>query len=287
MMAISNSWTLAGVDNPPAPRRKTGRAGCRNRWRALFLAGVLAVLAFSAQANGQASTTNSVAARAERTYYEALAHFNKNTNNLEAAWHLGRACFDWADFTPKDSQRAEVAQKGLAACHRAIELNSKSAAGFYYLGLNLGQLARTKSLGALRLIVEIEDVWKTAIQMDPTFDYAGPHRSLGLLYRDAPSWPTSIGSRGKARVHLKKAVELSPDYPDNWLSLLESYLEWNERKSVLPHLNTVEKCLQEARKKLTGEAWTSSWQDWDLRWAKIKSKTAKSPATLESPRNQK
>ena len=65
--------------------------------------------------------------------------------------------------------------------------------------MNLGQLARTELLGALKLVKEMEREFKTAADLDKQFDYAGPERCLGLLYRDAPGWPASIGSRRKAR----------------------------------------------------------------------------------------
>src|SRR5207248_6916974 len=108
-------------------------------------------------------------------------------------------------------RRAEIAEQGIAAARQGIERAPRLAAPHYYLALNLGQLARTKKLGALRLVDEMEAELKAAIALDPKFDYAGPHRSLGLLYADAPGWPTSIGNHSKARQHLHTAIELSPE----------------------------------------------------------------------------
>jgi hypothetical protein len=48
-------------------------------------------------------------------------------------------------------------------------------------------------------------------------------RNLGLLYRDAPGWPFSIGSKRKAREWLERAAALAPDYPENQLNLAESH----------------------------------------------------------------
>jgi tetratricopeptide (TPR) repeat protein len=139
-----------------------------------------------------------------------------------------------------------------------------------YLGMNLGQVARTKLLGALGILDEMEAVWKKAIALDPKYDYAGAHRSLGLLYLDAPGWPTSIGSKSKARQHLEKAVELNPEYPGNRLCLLEAQLKWGETKTVRAQISPVEAVLKTARTNLTGEAWARDWQEWDERWQKIK-----------------
>src|SRR5947208_15493408 len=111
------------------------------------------------------------------------------------------ACFDWADLVESNSHRAEIAEQGISAARQALKLEPKMGAAHYYLGLNLGQLARTKKIGALKLVGEMEREFLAAIDLDPKFDFAGAHRSLGLLYLDAPGWPASIGNRTKARLH--------------------------------------------------------------------------------------
>jgi len=230
------------------------------------------------------SVKQTAVARAERSFYEARARLNKNPNDPDVAWHFARTSFDWADFVDTDEQRASTALEGIGACRQAIQKNPKSAPAHYYLALNLGQLARTRNLGALKLVAEMENEFKAAIEVDPRFDYAGPHRSLGLLYRDAPGWPASIGSRVRARSHLQKAVELTPEYPDNWLSFLEACLSAGERTMVQGKLPTVQECLQEARNKFIGEEWALSWMDWDQRWEKIKAKATFK--NTESPRGK-
>ena len=101
---------------------------------------------------------------------------------------------------------------------------SNLAPAHYYLGMNLGQLARTRGLSALRLVNQMQREFTRARDLDEHFDWAGPDRNLGLLYRDAPAF-ASIGSRSKAREHLMRAVELAPRYPENRLNLVETYLQ--------------------------------------------------------------
>jgi tetratricopeptide (TPR) repeat protein len=120
----------------------------------------------------------------------------------------------------------------------------------------------------------MEATWLKAIELDPKFNYAGAHRALGLLYLEAPGWPISLGSHAKARQHLKKAVELSPDYPDNQLCWLEVLLKGDEMKAVIAQTNTVETVMTAARTKFTGEEWKRDWEDWDDHWLKIKSRVA-------------
>ncbi len=152
------------------------------------------------------------------------------------------------------------------------------------MALNRGQLARSDKLGALSLLRPMEHEFQTAEQLDPKLDYAGPTRTCGLLYRDAPGWPISLGSRHKAKDQLLKSVQIAPEYPDNWLYLLESYLEWGEKEKVTVQLPTVEKKIEEARQKLTGEAWAWKWHDWDQRWERLKTRAGAPKA--ESPKSR-
>lgn len=212
---------------------------------------------------------NPARAEARNTFAERQALYAKEPQNIDVAWQFARACFDFADFATNRSERAELAQQGIGACRQAIARQSNSAPSHYYLALNLGQLARTRTLGALRLVSEMEKEFLAAIHLDPHFDYAGPDRSLGLLYRDAPAFG-SIGSRPKAREHLQRAVELEPDYPENRLTLIESELKWNDRTSAGSELKALEQHLPKAHAQFSGPGWAGSWADWDQRLAGFK-----------------
>jgi tetratricopeptide (TPR) repeat protein len=212
------------------------------------------------------------APRIRAAFQQALEKWSKDSNNVEAAWQFGRCTHDWADFATNDQQRAAIAEMGITACRRAIALDSKQAPAHYYLALNLGQVARTKLLGALKLIDEMEEEWTTAARLDPKFDFAGAHRALGILYRDAPGWPTSVGSEKKSRANLEKAVELHPEYPGNRLSLFQGYLEWGDKKLIRSKAAETEAFLKKARTIFVGEQWALEWEDWDNLWTEIKRK---------------
>jgi hypothetical protein len=244
-----------------------------------MLAGSLALWLVPLAASGAESHSN----RVYQIYVKSQAHWESHTNDATAAWQFARACFDWADFAANDDRRAEIAERGIAASRRAIALDSKSAGGHYYLGLNLGQLAQTKLLGALKLIDGMEAAWLKTIELDAKFDYAGAHRSLTLLYRDAPGWPTSVGNRSKARLHIRKALELCPDYPGNQICWVESQLKWGETRAVRTQIAAVEERLRALRVKFAGEKWVRDWEEWDERWRKVKGKVGISPA--RSPRS--
>src|SRR5262249_21754608 len=155
----------------------------------------------------------SARAQAERVYQEKGKVYQEQPANPQAAWEFGRASFDLGELATNNNERAEIAEHAIAACQQARATNSNCAPAHYYLALNLGELARTKSVGALKIVPQMEREFTTAAALDKNFDFAGPDRSLGLLYRDAPSL-ISIGSRSKARQHLQRAIELVPEYPE-------------------------------------------------------------------------
>lgn len=264
-MATANSGNLRDRWSRRAP------AGTHRSPRLLaVLAMGLVVLPAAAQADAyatQAPEPVQAAARTRIAQAHALARQRhlEATNNAEAAWQLARACYDGADLAPDNAQRARFAQEGIAAAQRALAIKPTLAAAYYYLGLNQGQLARTRKLSALGLLDDIEASWLKAIELDAAYDYAGPHRSIGILYRDAPGWPLSLGNRTKARRHLEKAVQLAPGYPDNQLSLLESYWAWGNQQAVRTNVSGLRKTLEAAKGKLTGDAWQLSWHDWEQR----------------------
>ena len=219
--------------------------------------------------NASAAEEAAPAARMERRFQEAQRDFYEQPTNLLAAVFAARAAFDWAEFARRDSQRADIAEFGIAAARKALAAAPTNAAAHYWLGMNYGQLARTRTLGALRLVRDMEGELLRAIALDPTVDFAGPHRTLGLLYRDAPGWPTSVGSKKKARQHLEAAVRLAPDFPENQLSLLETYAEWDETENLRQQWTTAQPHLEKGRRKFSGEEWEAEWRGWEKRLQKV------------------
>jgi hypothetical protein len=246
----------------------------KSRRHHLELAVTLLLLACPSPAFAQESPppSQTVSNRFHRLFVETRLLWRQQTNSATVAWQFARACFDWADVASRDSDRADVATQGIEASRRAIELESNCAPAYCYLGRNLGQLAQTRSVGAIKLIDQMAAAWIKVIELDEKFDYAGAHRSIGLLYLDAPGWPTSLGSKTKARHHLQKAVELCPDYPANRLALLKALLKWGDTKTANAQLAEVGEVLQAARSRFTGEEWAYKWEDWDYSWLRIRTR---------------
>jgi hypothetical protein len=226
------------------------------------------------------------AARIEAEFRRAQIQFQSDPNNSTNAWQFARAASDFADGATNDTQRADIANQAIAACRPLVAREPKNAAAHYYLAMNLGQLARTELLGALQLVSEMEREFKTAADLDAQFDFAGPERCLGLLYRDAPGWPASIGSKRKAKNYLEQAEKLAPDYPENHLNLAESDLQWRESDAAKLELNALDSLWPKAQTNLTGVQWEQSWADWTTRRDAVRKKLGETAAPAKSPKNR-
>jgi tetratricopeptide (TPR) repeat protein len=221
---------------------------------------------------------------AQSAYQSAKAEHESAPQDVEAAWQFGRACFNWAEFSTNDIQRAALAQEGIRACESAIEQEPDSAPANYYLGMNQGQLARTMNLGALKLVTRMDSHFQKARELRPDFDQGGPDRNLGLLYLEAPGWPVSVGNRSKARSHLHKAVEVAPLFPENRLNLMEAYDRWDQSKLLQRELIRWDENLEAARLEFSGSRWQEQWEGWEQRIKLLRDHLSKAPPDLRSPR---
>ena len=262
------------------PKTKTRRATKGGLAAAIFLSAVVGII-FAGE-----SRNTIFAGRAGAEYHRAQTQFQSNTNDPAAAWQFARACYDFNDFATNNAGRATLANQGIAACRQLLACESNSVPGHYYLAIELGQLADTRrNLAAFKMVREMEREFKTAGDLDEHFDYAGPARCLGLLYRDAPGWPFSIGSRRKAREGLEQAAKLAPDYPENHLNLAESFLQWHESDNAKSELKALDALWPEAQTNLAGEAWEQSWDDWSTRRAAAGKKLEEISAPAKPSRN--
>lgn len=283
MIATLNSYRLENHPQP-FPALKSHVQEIKN----IIFAVIFVALIISAQAEQTSpDRVTPFAARAQKAFRVAQATLRAEPKNAEAALRFGQAAFDWAEFAEDNKLREEIALEGIDACRRVIASQPKAAAGHYYLAMNLGQLARTKTLGALRLVSEMETEFSLARGLDEKLDFAGPDRNLGMLYAEAPGWPTSIGNRSKARHHLQRAILLQPNYPENHLNLLEAYLKWGDKTGAEQEFKALTELWPIAKKEFTGEQWESSWADWTKHWEKIQTEFAETRRILESPHNKR
>jgi len=225
------------------------------------------ICAVAMAAFGDSDTNAVFRQRAEVEFHRTQELLKADANNPSNAWVFARACYDLAQFPENRPRQADVAKLAIAACEQLVKRDPKSAAGHYYLGMNYGELADAlvPSIAAYKLIRDIEREFKTARALDEKLDFAGPARCLGLLYRDAPGWPISIGSKHKAREFLERADTVAPGFPENQLNLAESYLLWREREEAEKTLKKLEITWPSAQTNLTGESREFDWRNWTSR----------------------
>lgn len=238
-------------------------------WKASSVLPCLLVgLGFATLSHGAAEPISDAKARwcgsAQHRLSAAQTRFANDPTNPITAWEYARATFERAEFSTNNAERAALAVHGIDACRQALARDDRLGPAYFYLGLNLGQLARTKLLSALKMVDEMERSLKTAASLDEGFNHAGPDRILGLLYYQAPVIG-SVGSRAKARKHLERAAELDPGFPANRLNLAEAYLKWREKKPLQRELDALEKLWAAAQTTLAGPDWEPQWADWTKR----------------------
>jgi tetratricopeptide (TPR) repeat protein len=207
--------------------------------------------------------------RAELEFEATRGRYLADTNSLVAAWGFGRVAYDLAEFAANKAERESIAILGVAACRQAVSLDPASAPAHYYLGLNLGQLARVHLLKGLGIVAEMERVFLTARKLDPLFDYAGSDRALGRLYHQAPGWPISLGSQAKASRHLNEAVRLRPDYPGNRLALAEFLWETRQARQFAQEWERIQELIPRVQEEFDGPDWELSWVEWNRSVAKL------------------
>jgi len=222
-----------------------------------------------ARGDGPSGRMKQMIARLQEKYVDAQKRHLAQPAGTEAAWRFARACFDRAEFATNNVERATLAEQGITPCREQLARGVRIAPVHYYLAMNLGQLARTKTLGALKIVDEMEREFKMARALDEQLDYAGPDRCLGRLYLEAPRIG-SIGSRTKARQHLQKAVELSPEYPENRINIAEAFIMWTDHHLAKRELKVLDEIWPKARAELTGPDWEVSWLDWDARLLRLR-----------------
>jgi hypothetical protein len=134
----------------------------------------------------------------------------------EALWRGARACAWLAQEVTDGPHREAYSQRGMDYAKRAVEAEPKRVEGYYYLGINIGLYATTKTFGR-SLVPKVRDAAQEAVKADESYDHAGPLRLLGSVFVKAPPWPASIGDVDEGQKHLSRAVQIARDYPENHL----------------------------------------------------------------------
>ena len=160
----------------------------------------------------------------------------ERTNLLVRA---ARLCFLLGELSPKEDKR-QYFEKGRGYGETLAMEQPAWAEGHYWLALNLCGLAE---LGGprrgLKLVPLIIEAMEQALQVNPAYDQAGPHRTLGRIYFECPAWPLSVGDLHKSLRHLTAAVTIAPQNSTNHLFLAETLFKLGKKAEAREELDQV------------------------------------------------
>jgi hypothetical protein len=102
----------------------------------------------------------------------------------------------------------------------------------YWLAVAVGLQAREVRVTADDGLKTMVPALQRAIENDPSYDEAGPHRVMALVLLRAPGWPLGPGDVASGLEQAQRAVALRPDYPPNVFALAEAFAANKDRSQA-------------------------------------------------------
>jgi tetratricopeptide (TPR) repeat protein len=179
--------------------------------------------------------------RADMAIYRAAIHCYEQTFAAapleDTAVRLGK-CYYWLGAHSSEDDQTALFQKGIDWSKKAIQLNAKSAGGYFWLGVNNGKYGESRGiLKSLFLVGPIKEAMRQVIAIDPAYEYGGAYRVLGRMYYKLPGF--AGGGVDKSITNLKKSLEYAPNVSTTHIFLAESYIKQKDYQSAKNEINFV------------------------------------------------
>ncbi|MFA4972694.1 MAG: tetratricopeptide repeat protein [bacterium] len=157
------------------------------------------------------------------------------------------------------SEKKDLAMGGIDSSERCLMAAPENPGCYYWRAVNTGLYHSVHvsdyQKGVKRMVSDCEKV----IGIDPDYENAGAYRMLGQLYTRLPQTAIHPGSvirdLDRAEDYLRKAVQISPDYPENHLALAETLLENGKAKEAMEELILSNELAPQWRKDISYEQW--------------------------------
>ncbi len=141
----------------------------------------------------------------------------------ERSWRLARLNYSLGTRSSSKSG-VKFFRQCVEHAEKAIQINAKSASGYFFHGLCLGREGEGEGIWkSLGIIDPLKKDMQKAISLNASVEHGGPHRALGRLYMELPFFLG--GNLEKSIHHLEEAARLSPDYIENHFDLARAYYE--------------------------------------------------------------
>jgi len=160
-------------------------------------------------------------------------------DDYDPQWQAAQALAFLAENGLHPVIRKDAAKRGIVVSRHARELKPDRVEGHYWYALNVGLLADVDRSYGLNAVTEMQMALNRAIELDERYDFGGPLCVLGLLHLRTPAPPVSIGSPRKGLRLLQRAVELFPDYPENYVYLAEALRDTGKPDEARKAINVV------------------------------------------------
>jgi len=158
----------------------------------------------------------------------------------------------------------DYAEKGMEIAERCLMHAPENAGCRYWRAVNTGLYYKIRVVGYQSGIRKMIDDCNAVISLDPKYEHAGAYRMLGQLYTQLPQTGGNVESVTRdlslAESYLKKAVELAPDYPENYLSLAENYLSQEKFGDAIEALADAKSLVQQWKHDASYEDWKVSFR---------------------------
>jgi hypothetical protein len=139
-------------------------------------------------------------------------------DKTDLIWRLARNYFCIGKRTVDKDQKLYFFEKSLSTAKKGMKINNNSAENIYFMGLYLGNVSLQNGIfSSLNNRYTLKILMRRVIKIDPTVEYAGPHRFLGVYYHVPPFFLG--GDSEKSIYHLESAVSLAPDFYENYFIL--------------------------------------------------------------------
>ena len=153
-----------------------------------------------------------------------------NPNNSEIMWKTARAYIEYGLRIEDNDKKTDAFNKAREFGEKATKVNKDSAMGHYETAVAIGRLAQYVGiLKSLFNLPALDGNFNDAIRLNPKL--ARAYLGLGMRYRDTP-WYVG-GNFSKALNYINKAIEIDPDYLNNYLELGTLYEKMGKKKEAL------------------------------------------------------